>query len=130
MENAVVLLYNAAPERREAIAGLAQGLGIRLKAVEPSEYGESLGALCGLEAPKGRQADGEPFADEVMLLAFLTQEQFHAFLDGFRARGIRGVPLKAMLTPTNAAWDSFRLHADLRAEYEAFLRMNRKQGGA
>jgi hypothetical protein len=127
---AMVLLYNAEGARREEIAALAAHVGIGLRVVEPREYGETLGALCGLGAPSGRAAGGAGFSDEMLLLAFLTKEQFHAFLDGFRERGIRGVPLKAMLTPTNAEWDSCRLHNDLSAEYEAFKRMKQEKGGA
>ncbi len=130
MREATVLMYNLDAERAVAIGGLAQSLGINARTVDPGEYGETLGALCGLEAPRGRAAAGAPFTEELLLLAFLSQEQFHAFLDGFRQRGIRGVPLKAMLTPTNTGWDSYKLHFDLSAEYEEFQRMAQKKGGA
>lgn len=130
MREATVLMYNLSGERRGAIAGLAQSIGVSSRDVAPEEYGDSLGALCGLGTPAGKQSGGNPFSEEMLLLAFLSQEQFHAFLDGFREMGIKGVPLKAMLTPTNAEWDSYRLHGDLLAEFEAFRRMAQKKGGA
>ena len=41
------------------------------------------------------------------------------FLGLFRRMGIAPVALKAMLTPTNAAWDSEKLHEELAGEHRA-----------
>lgn len=39
-----------------------------------------------------------------------------------RRIGVAPVALKAMLTPTNATWDSVKLHAEIASEHEAMTR--------
>ena len=51
-----------------------------------------------------------------------------AFLGGFREMGIAPIPLKAMLTETNASWTLERLHAALKEEHEQMAAF-RKQAG-
>ena len=41
--------------------------------------------------------------------------------------GIAPVALKAMLTPTNAAWNSEKLHAEIAGEHQAMMNGKEKR---
>ena len=100
MKQAVLLCYNLAPEKAQKIRLAAMRLKIRVRPVAKEEYGQTLAALCGME------------------------ETTNTFLGLFRRMGIAPVALKAILTPTNAQWDSEKLHAEIASEHEAMMKGN------
>lgn len=59
-----------------------------------------------------------PFQEEMIVMLGLNARQFHGFLDGIRAAGVR-VPLKAMATEHNIMWTARELHRELAAEHAA-----------
>ena len=109
---ALLLMYNLSPARQGAVRMLCARLKIRVRAVEASEYAEKLGALAGMEEKRNEPFSGEPFSDEMLLMA------------GFAPP----VALKAVLTPTNAEWDSVQLHQELLREHEAAARGGKAHG--
>ena len=70
------------------------------------------------EIPEKNSGRSAPFTEEMIVMQDLTSRQFHGFLDGLKAAGIR-VPLKAVVTEHNAGWSSGRLCRELKAEHEA-----------
>ena len=62
---------------------------------------------------------GAGFEDEMLVMANFPAGMMNTFLGLFRRMGIAPVALKAMLTPTNAAWDSEKLHEELAGEHRA-----------
>ena len=115
-----VLLYNIPEgEKRRRILVATTRLGIRARDVSAEEYAHPIGWLAGLEgfAPGGEPA-GESFADEMLVMCGLPAGKFNAFLDALRASRAN-VALKAVLTDTNAGWNSLELHRAIRAEHEA-----------
>jgi len=118
----LILLYNMNETRRSSIAMLAAYLGIRVRVVAPGEYGQTIGALCGLEGGAGGQGLWNDFSDEMLLMAFFSEALLHRFLDAFRGAGMPPVRLKAMLTETNSQWTSPQLHAELTREEAAMRR--------
>ena len=57
----------------------------------------------------------------------LSSRQFSALLDTLRAaRAV--IPLKAVLTETNAAWDSLTLYKALREEQETMRELRERRG--
>ena len=115
---ALVLLYNLRGEklRKIRVALLRQGLPGR--EVSPAEYGHPIGYLAGMEGfgPGGEYA-GEGFTAEMLVMHGLTSRQFNGLLDGLRAsRAV--VTLKALVTDSNAAWDSCALYKALREEHD------------
>ena len=62
---------------------------------------------------------GAGFEDEMLMMANFPAGMMNTFLGLFRRMGIAPVALKAMLTPTNAAWDSEKLHEELAGEHRA-----------
>ena len=120
MKQPVLLMYNLSGERARAISMAAMRLKIRVRRVEPEEYGLPLAILCGLEEASAESARAvQPFEDEMLVMALFPAGMMNAFLQGMRRMGTAPVALKAVLTPTNAAWDSVRLREELAREREA-----------
>ena len=121
MKQPVLLMYNLSGERARAISMAAMRLKIRVRRVASEEYGLPLAILCGLEAEAPEAVQVQPFEDEMLVMALFPAGMMNAFLQAMRRMGVAPVALKAVLTPTNAAWDSVRLHEELSREREAIL---------
>ena len=67
-----------------------------------------------LAGPKGTGGGG------FLVLRADNRAALDAFLRGFRQSGMAPVALKAVLTPSNAAWSSTPLCAELRREHDTF----------
>lgn len=125
MNAPTVLLYNLSPEKARNVKVLCLSQKLRVRAVAPEEWGLPLEALLredrpGPEAGEGRT--GEIPSGEMLLMSGLSGSQLNRFLQGFRRKKIPPVPLKAVLTASNAQWDSRRLYRELSLEHEAMLR--------
>ena len=88
-----------------------------MRGVLAAEYDRPVGELA--DTAPGGSWEGEAFSDEMLVMAHFPAPLLQAFLQGMRRAGVRPVALKAVLTPTNAAWDSNALHAELCKEREA-----------
>ena len=129
MNTPTVLAVNILPEKLGKLRFLCLRLGIGLRVVEQRAFGCSVGDLvAGNAAPvRGKWA---PFTDEMLVMAYFRPNMLDAFLGGFREMGLAPIPLKAMLTETNAAWTIERLYTALREEHEqmaAFRKANTKK---
>ena len=122
MKQPVLLMYNLSGERARAVSVAAMRLKIRVRRVSPEEYALPLAILCGLEGETEEGAPVCPFEEEMLVMALFPAGMMNAFLQAMRRAGISPVALKAVLTPTNAAWNSVRLHEELSREREAILR--------
>ena len=78
-----------------------------------------IAARCGAEDAREAAYTGAGFEDEMLVMANFPAGMMNTFLGLFRRMGIAPVALKAMLTPTNAAWDSEKLHEELAGEHRA-----------
>ena len=98
-----VLAVNILPDKLGKLRFLCLRLGIRVQVVEQRAFGCTVGDLvAGDAAPvRGKWA---PFTDELLVMANFRPGMLDAFLAGFREMNLPAVPLKAMLTETNAAW--------------------------
>ena len=124
MKQAVLLCYNLAPEKAQKIRLAAMRLKIRVRPVAKEEYGQTLEALCGMEETTDAAYGGAGFEDEMLVMANFPAAMMNTFLGLFRRMGIAPVALKAILTPTNAQWDSEKLHAEIASEHEAMMKGN------
>lgn len=124
MKQAVLLCYNLAPEKAQKIRLAAMRLKIRVRPVAKEEYGQTLTALCGMEETTDAAYGGAGFEDEMLVMANFPAAMMNTFLGLFRRMGIAPVALKAILTPTNAQWDSEKLHAEIASEHEAMMKGN------
>ena len=118
-----VLLYNIGREKLPKIKFILFKLGLNAREVSPAEFDRPIGALAGLEGFDAAETDaGEPFAGEMLVLCGLSSAQFSAFLNALRQNRCT-VALMAVLTETNAAWDSLRLYRELAAEHAALQKV-------
>ena len=124
MKQAVLLCYNLAPEKGQKIRLAAMRLKIRVRPVAKEEYGQTLAALCGMEETTDAAYGGSGFEDEMLVMANFPAAMMNTFLGLFRRMGIAPVALKAILTPTNAQWDSEKLHTEIASEHEAMTKGN------
>ncbi len=125
---ALLLMYNLSPARQGTVRMLCARLKIRARAVEASEYAEKLAALAGMEEKRNEPFSGEPFAEEMLLMAGFAPQTLDALLRAFRSYRVAPVALKAVLTPVNAEWDSVRLHEELSREHEAAAKGGKAHG--
>ena len=121
MKQPVLLCYNLSGEKMQKIRLAAMRLKIRVRPVEEDEYAQTVAALCGLEEKTDAAYVGAGFEDEMLVMANFPAGMMNAFLGLFRRMGIAPVALKAMLTPTNAAWNSEKLHAEIAGEHQAMM---------
>ena len=127
MKQPVLLCYNLSGEKMQKIRLAAMRLKIRVRPVEADEYAQTVAALCGLEEKTDAAYVGAGFEDEMLVMANFPAGMMNAFLGLFRRMGIAPVVLKAMLTPTNAAWDSEKLHAEIAGEHQAMMNGKEKR---
>ena len=127
MKQPVLLCYNLSGEKMQKIRLAAMRLKIRVCPVEEDEYAQTVAALCGLEEKTDAAYVGAGFEDEMLVMANFPAGMMNAFLGLFRRMGIAPVALKAMLTPTNAAWDSEKLHAEIAGEHQAMMNGKEKR---
>ena len=127
MKQPVLLCYNLSGEKMQKIWLTAMRLKIRVRPVEKGEYAQTVAALCGLEEKTDAAYVGAGFEDEMLVMANFPAGMMNAFLGLFRRMGIAPVALKAMLTPTNAAWNSEKLHAEIAGEHQAMMNGKEKR---
>lgn len=127
MKQPVLLCYNLSGEKMQKIRLAAMRLKIRVRPVEKDEYAQTVAALCGLEEKTDAAYVGAGFEDEMLVMANFPAGMMNTFLGLFRRMGIAPVALKAMLTPTNAAWNSEKLHAEIAGEHQAMMNGKEKR---
>mgnify|MGYP004675503043 FL=1 len=127
MKQPVLLCYNLSGEKMQKIRLAAMRLRIRVRPVEEDEYAQTVAALCGLEEKTDAAYVGAGFEDEMLVMANFPAGMMNTFLGLFRRMGIAPVALKAMLTPTNAAWNSEKLHAEIAGEHQAMMNGKEKR---
>lgn len=118
---ASVLLYNLVDtEKYPRLKTVLMMLGISPRHVLPQEQALPLETLLSSDsAADSTPIPADAFSEEMMVLCHLNQNQFNKLLDAMK-RNRCTVSLKAVLTETNAAWDSIRLHSELSAERLSF----------
>ena len=120
------MLYNIGKEKLPKIKFILFKLGLSAREVFPAEFGNPIGYLAGLEGfAASKAAPSESFSREMLVMCGLSSVQFSAFLNALRQNRCT-VSLKAVLTETNAAWDSLRLQRELAAEHEALQQVKPK----
>ena len=117
MKPPVLLTYNLHGERAAKIRMAAMRFRVRLRVVERREYARPLGEL--VESGPDGDWNGKAFDEEMLVMAHFPPALVQAFLQGLRRAGVRPGALKAVLTPTNAQWDSRALYTELCREREA-----------
>lgn len=92
-----VLLYNLDSEKGRQIKTLCLTLKLRARSVAQEDFPQPLESVLGLASRKDSPEEGEPFSDELLVMAGLSSRQMDSFLQGFRRKKIPPVDLKAVL---------------------------------
>lgn len=119
MSRPTVVCVNLPAEKLTRVRFACMRLSLMVQTVAPADLCQPLGALCGL-APRqpALDAPAEPFTGEMLLMANLNRTQAERLLAALKQSRVN-IPLKAVLTPTNATWDCLRLYTELTAERNA-----------
>ena len=116
----VLLLCNIGGERLDAVNITASRMGLTVKELTADEFGVVIGFPAGLEGfTDEKQAAQESFDEEMLIMCGLSGGEMNALLDALRRENVN-IPLKAVLTETNAKWSSARLYKELSAERDMF----------
>ncbi len=115
----LLLAYNLDGQKRLKLSFICAERKIYLRSVAKADYSQPLAALAGLRPRTADAYEGEGFSDEMLVMANFNPPQFHGLLDALRRNRIQGIALKAVLTTTNADWDSVKLRDELMREHEA-----------
>lgn len=115
----VLLEYNLDNAQKLKLHFICAQLKIVLRSVPKSDYNQPVGALAGLSPRRENPEACGGFSDEMLVMANFTGALLNAFLNAMRQAKMPSVPLKAVVTPSNAEWNSVRLHDEIRAEHEA-----------
>ena len=121
MARPMILAFNLTDARLSKLRFLCMKLGTLVKVVPPEDFTQPIAALAGLAERSETPDSAEPFADEMIVFCHMTNVQLNNFLKTAKQQRIPPFPLKAILTPTNAAWTACALCAELKEEREAIL---------
>ncbi len=113
MPRTVLFTWNLTPSRLSALREICAPLGVPVRPVAPQEAVNPLAALGETVPAPGLAA--MPFAEEMLLMAYFPDKLIDRLLAGMKAKGM-AIPRKAVLTPTNAGWNSVQLFAELSRE--------------
>lgn len=127
-KNAAVYLCNFTPARQREILPLCAQCGIRVRKVDPADFGQQIGLIAGLPEFERSQTveEAEPFTEELMLMQGFDQALLDDFLNRFRQRRVKSVALKAVITPTNSGWTLLHLHDEIAREHEYMMQQRRQ----
>lgn len=93
--------------------------GLRLRVVEASDLGRTVGALAQGLAPAGEAPAVAPVPEPMLIFCSLTNAQLDRLLTSLRRMALPRSVLKAVLTPTNAGWTFSALYRELCRERQA-----------
>ena len=113
MPRPVLYTWNLTAECLGKLREICAAMSVPVRPVAPQEAAKPLASL-GEAAP----APGlmmMPFLEEMLLMAYFPDKLIDKLLAGMKAKGI-AISRKAVLTPTNAAWNSLQLFAELSRE--------------
>jgi hypothetical protein len=125
MGESTILSFNLSEPANGMLSVLCDGLGLRLSVVPKADFARPLGTLLGLPCAQPVADSAADFDDPMLVMCNLDETQFNAFLQALRYSGLPRIDLKAVLTPTNIAWNAAALHDELTREH---LEMQRRHG--
>ena len=125
----LMLAFNFAPERLQALKMVALLSKVQLRAVERKDMCQSLGALVGLPGMErvAEEYTGLEAQEEMLFLCGINGPTLDRVLQGIKRSPLKQVALKAMLTPSNAEWTPVKLMAELAAEHEFMTKKSKGQ---
>ena len=115
-----ILTFNLTDARLSKLRFLCMKLGLAVKPVPAEDCCQPISALCGLSDPADA-APAESFSEEMLVFCHMDNAAVNRFLQTAKQMRFAPVALKAILTPTNAAWTPAQLCAELKDERAAVM---------
>ena len=115
-----ILTFNLSDARLSKLRFLCMKLGLMVKPIPAEDCCQPISALCGLSDPADA-APAESFPEEMLVFCHMDNAAVNRFLQTAKQMRFAPVALKAILTPTNAAWTPAQLCAELRDERAAVM---------
>lgn len=115
-----ILTFNLTDARLSKLRFLCMKLGLAVKPVPAEDCCQPISALCGLSDPADA-APAESFSEEMLVFCHMDNAAVNRFLQTAKQMRFAPVALKAILTPTNAAWTPAQLCAELKQERAAVM---------
>ncbi len=127
MATEAVLLYNCGGAQWAKLRQMLVMLRIRVRTVTAEQYGLPLEALAAGKTD-GLTPDpiDEEFSDPMLVFCDIPDPKLEQVLMTMRRAQLPPIALKAVLTPTNRAWNSQQLWTELRREHEAMTAQSQK----
>ena len=123
MATPIVLAYNLSTATEALLEVVCNSRRVQLKPVSPEEYSRAIGSLAGIPMHQASAAERDVrFPEPMLVMCHMLKPELDAFLDALRQSGAPSIPLKAILTPTNATWNARMLRDELMREHEAVMR--------
>ena len=122
MKQPVLLTFNIPEAVTAKLRLICMRFAIRFQPVPEADWHRSIGALCGYaadEAVEPDAPDAPPLDSPMLVMALFPAGLPQQFLQALKRPKLPPIPLKAILTPTNALWTPTHLHAELTKEREA-----------
>ena len=117
IQESVLYYHNGDAKSAGKVLSVFVRLGIRIRRVEPDQVMEKVGYLAGL--PK--------IQESVLIMRNFSGGRLDYLLYNLRKSGVPPIPLKAVLTPSNAEWTFYQLYEELKEEH-ARMHAPRKEG--
>ena len=111
----ILLTFELQPKQSSALRILCIRNGVQLIKADPTQYGETIAVLCGMEEARGAAAT-EGLSEPMLLFANMTMGAVQKFLNEAKAAKFSRPSLMAMLTETNRTWTPMELQAQLAEE--------------
>ena len=115
-----ILTFNLNDARLSKLRFLCMKLGLLVKPIPAADFCQPISALCGL-SEAAESAPAEAFPEEMLIFCHMDNAQVNRFLQTAKQMRFAPVALKAILTPTNAAWTPAQLCRELKDERAAVM---------
>ncbi len=111
----VLLCANIPPDRMMRLSMLSSSLGIQVKRVPEKDWGQPIGALCGVKAPV-QNPPKAALGGEIMVMAHFPDALIDALLGESMKSSLKPIRCKAVLTRHNQDWSLGQLYSALSRE--------------
>ncbi len=117
----MVLYYSPARTGHNAkFKGTLVRMGIQIRNIESGQFHQKVGYLAGIpgygEEPSGAEKGEIP--EEMLVMKNFTQRRMEELLFQLKKAKIPPIPMKAMITETNADWTFYELYREISREHE------------
>ena len=105
------------------LRGVCAQMDIRIKNLTPERCVQKTGYLAGIEEFEKREVSAgyEKYApvmgEELLVFCGFSDERLDELLANLKKAGVPKIPLKAILTKTNAEWTIYQLYEQIRQEH-------------